>query len=264
MYTHQRRYYYNFLRNDPGFIKVPELDNLLAKYKKLEADLVSGREKLNYEFASLVLETYEKELDKLASNWFIEHFIHPSAWEAVALKYPTLRVCLAHFADANNFKPKHGGFFTNGSKIDPKSSPWLKALFGLIRQENQIHADLSYVIFDDKNWIGFEVFFRWAKEHRPWLLDRILWGSDWFMIGLDGIKKPMLQNYNKNNFEYLKRLEFGLELWIRFTYINPVRFLNLKKRAANIEKCLDQSAPEWIAKMPETWDEYLEMNKKPF
>jgi len=263
MYTHQRLHYYRFLRNDPGFKKNAALETLIEQGKQLENQLTSLNNAMGIEGISTAIGINQNATEKASTEWFKRHFIHPSAWEDVAKKFPSLRVCLAHFADAQHFSPKAGGFKVNGASIDPTSNDWAKSLIDLIQPGNQIHADLSYVIFNEKNWKGFEVFFKWAREHRPWIFDRIMWGSDWFMIGVSNeVEMPMLANYNRHNLKFLLRLDFGAELWMRFTLLNPLRFLNLKNRAVNLEKAIGSQAPKWIRETPEKWEDFIVSQRK--
>ena len=72
----------------------------------------------------------------------------------------------------------------DGASIDKsKTHRFLYDLLDLIQPENHVFADLSYVILNKHNAQRFTDLFHWARDHKPILLERILWGTDWPLIG---------------------------------------------------------------------------------
>jgi hypothetical protein len=185
--------------------------------------------------------------DPACSWWYIHHYVSPRAWKKVVEKYPRLKLDLAHYGDSDHFldrswdkrkdrEPKSMSSKTlniafDGKKIDPhRTHRFLYDLIDLIQPENQVFADLSYVILNEHNAGVFADLFEWARENKPVLLERVLWGTDWPLVGDEAMVKPlkpgnMLFRYAHGFHEALPSLP--ADFFIRACFLNPLQFLDL-------------------------------------
>jgi hypothetical protein len=185
--------------------------------------------------------------DPACSWWYIHHYVSPQAWKKVVKKYPRLKLDLAHYGDSDHFlgrswdkrkdrepktmESKRLSIAFDGNEIDPhRTHRFLYDLIDLIQPENQVFADLSYVILDVYNAGVFSDLFEWAREHKPILLERVLWGTDWPLVGDESMVKPlkpgnMLHRYARGFHEALPSLP--ADFFIRACFLNPLQFLDL-------------------------------------
>lgn len=265
MYTHEKRYFYDLLKHDANFETDSRIEDL---EETMDAMLRSGSEG-----AALAVAGMAQEAEALKCLWFEERYVHPKAWVPVAKAYPGLRVCLAHFTGNDRWGNKHVrngeskkgkayGFKTQGDAIDTaKTSDWIIALFDLIRPENGFHADLSFFAVDKYSEEAFIDFLKWAKKSRPFLLDRILWGTDWPLLELGTeLHAPLFNTFTENLLERLNRVD--KTLWFRFSLINPARFLNLKGAASNWSQVVGGSVPAWVQQIPDNLNAFFELRPK--
>ncbi|MGL1933505.1 MAG: hypothetical protein OCD01_00720 [Fibrobacterales bacterium] len=206
--------------------------------------------------------------------------------------------------------------------VDPfKTYKNVYDLMTMISKDNRLFFDISYAIMNENHANGLLRFFVWAKLYKPIVLERILWGTDWPLIGAEKeinkglfktigrrikvegrfkgagwvaflvpvllpvvlkIVKPsgkgsmdsysIFEPYNEHNFQFFKLLnelikpktddpdetefadealkgfqyrdlgDFGLELWIRFTYLNTMQFIGMsgKESDKNLMSSLDK------------------------
>lgn len=173
-----------------------------AKMQTLEKD--------GYEayFDDTQMEYREPINDRECIYWFNHSFVTPRAWEPVVKDHPKLKLCLAHFAGSEhldtaaektqsgyipfqswfNKGPLQRTFYANndGSINRDLTHPHIAQLIDLIKPENRVFVDLSYTIMNTTNVAGFKRLFAWAEKHKPILLERVLWGSDWPLISMEG------------------------------------------------------------------------------
>jgi hypothetical protein len=200
--------------------------------------------------------------DPACSWWYIQHYVSPRAWKKVVEKFPRLKLDLAHYGDSDHFRfkswdkrkdrePKsmefkHLRIAFDGDMVDPhRTHRFLYDLIDLIQPDNQVFADLSYVILDPHNAGAFADLFEWAREHKPILLERVLWGTDWPLVGDEPMVKPthggnMLHRYARGFHKALPSLP--ADFFIRACFLNPLQFLDLasiRTRIKSRKKDLD-------------------------
>jgi len=98
--------------------------------------------------------------------YFKENFVHPRNWRPVLAKYPILKINLAHFG---------GDEWGKG----PEKSDWISEIISLMQQYKNVYTDIS--CFDLKTNSNHFIAFLKTETGRG-LSDRILFGSDWYMI----------------------------------------------------------------------------------
>ena len=204
--------------------------------------------------------------------WYCQHYVNPQSWSSVIRKFPKLKLCFAHFASSDHLEEKTGwktrkkrepenaprvltvGF--DGEKLDrSKTHSFLYELFDMIQPDNRVFTDLSYVTLNDENEENFRRIFEWASEFKPILLERILWGTDWPLIGdedmvkdadVSGVKDPpLLYKYAKGFADRAKGCP--ADFFIRACFLNPMQFWRmdlLKSKSPSIFR------HSWIDSVP--------------
>lgn len=209
--------------------------------------------------------------------WYCQHYVAPSSWASVIEKHPKLKLCFAHFASSDHLEegswsgrkirepenaPRDLTIGFDGPKLDAyRTHSFLYDLFDMIQPENRVFTDLSYVILKTENADNFRRLFDWARRHKPILLERILWGTDWPLIGDEDMAKdadvkgltvpgfktpPLLYRYAKGFTEWARG--YPDDFFVRCCFLNPIQFwgfANLKKKAPSIFKC------PWLDKIPQ-------------
>jgi hypothetical protein len=210
--------------------------------------------------------------------WFTHHYVSAQSWNPVLERFPKLKLCLAHFGDSAHLRDdswdvrksreprdhfrgwrdskRNLTFATNGATLDSdRTHRFLYDLLELIKPTNRVFVDLSYVILDEHNADKFCELFEWAREHKPILLERVLWGTDWPLIGneapVTGGKKGggnMLHRYAKGFRDAIPGMP--PDFFVRACFLNPLQYLDL----AGIRKALkpkEGSAPwPWVDGLP--------------
>jgi len=268
MYTHDKPFFYDLWSSDPALKqKMPGSPAAEQANNDLQKYLSDGKTIVDNEWVRLELKTIEEKI-----QWFDQNYVYRSAWVPVIKAHPKLKLCLAHFCGYDfwgNKKFKNGeesedgimhGFPVTepGSLPDPaKTNALVYALCNLVQPGNQVHFDLSFFFFTKHNAEAVSNFFKWARKHKKgYLLDRILWGTDWPLVVTDltdkkrmwKLRDDMMGNYVRMNLE--KIMEMDPDLWLRFTVLNPMRFYGIEKKRIALEKFFKKPAPEAMKEIP--------------
>jgi hypothetical protein len=147
----------------------------------------------------------------------------------------------------------------DGDRIDPdRTHRFLYDLLELIQPENQVYTDLSYVILDKRNASLFQDLFDWARLHKPILLERILWGADWPLMGGEppvedhgGKTGNLLQAYARAFRGALPNMPG--DFFLRACFLNPLQYLDLKRIHALVKPRQTSPAPwSWVENLDPT------------
>ncbi len=210
-------------------------------------------------------------------SWFNDNFISPSAWEPVLKEHSKLYLCLAHFGGEqfwnHSANPVCKAYWKNLDSKDPKN--WIAGLLHLMKTYPNFYVDLAYFMFEP----SFAGFFKKALAFDPIVKERILFGTDWWLVTMEGKFKG--HNYRRyvenmceqvlaiNDKKYLNSINVNdpKELLAYFMVLNPIRFLQLKKVAPILSKYfyLDDRViankskfelDEWINSVPEKIEDF--------
>jgi outer membrane protein OmpA-like peptidoglycan-associated protein len=225
-------------------------------------------------------EPYSAALQRrLKDEYFYPLFVSPYAWERVLMDNPNLCLCLAHFAGehfwditSTKIDEKRREFikqcWNDLEKPDPQKRNWIKCLLEYVEDFDNFYIDISYFIFKD----GMVDFFKKALRKCKKLKERILLGSDWWIVTGENIfKRNGYHNYLSNIYQQIAKLDdkdmfsdLGIknqyELLAYFSVLNPVRFLQLKKHCVKIAAAYKANAKsehsefaleKWISDAPE-------------
>jgi hypothetical protein len=195
--------------------------------------------------------------DEKKKEFFYDYYVSPFAWENVLKDYKELHLCLAHF----------GGEEEWGSE-DEAAFSWAQKCIDLAMTYPNFYVDISYFIFKSIDMVDCDkvncseegCMYRGRKVPRrpncpewyeeipaknklkkalqkyPKLKEKILFGTDWYMIGAE---KPEFGRYNKYFNRSIAILsEIDKELPAYTMIINPKRFLKLDRIADKMVKIL--------------------------
>jgi len=279
MYTHDKPFYYDLWKQDS---KLKHLHQLDPEIEQLEEELKNHILKLRENVIDLSWRTLEKQLLLKKNTWFDTHYVFPSAWEKVAMRWPRLKVCLAHFCGYDFFGIKgieNGETFEDTGMIYgfpethpnelpdiKKTNPLIHGLCKLLRPENQIHFDVSFFFITDFNREAIRNFYHWAKGYKGgFIIDRMLWGSDWPLLATDHSKGKHLKEAQLKGYVDMNAKEWMAidpDLMFRMAVVNPMRFYNLKELRPHLKSIFKVDAPEAFQNPATTMAEiYARRNK---
>jgi len=250
-YTHDRRHYYDLL-GAKGKVVFDTEDHLTEDGNWLEgfARYVPGPD---HGFMSPGFSTENPMLnaEEECIWWFTHHYVSAQSWSKVLRRFPKLKLCLAHLGDSDHFRddswkirksrePHRGRpgkewltIAFDEDHIDPaRTHKFLYDLIDLVKPDNHVFIDISYVILDGHNSSKFMELFRWAREHKPILLERILWGTDWPLVGDEDPVKDlksgnMLHRYAQGFRDAVP--DMPGDFFLRACFLNPLQYLDLKR-----------------------------------
>lgn len=159
-------------------------------------------------------------IQRAAKDYFNEHFVSPKAWREVLNKYPSLRLCLAHFGGDTKVGREWGEEIIR--MMEEEIAP------GKRRYPN-FYADLSSSFAEE----AFRNHFKGLLARHPTIADRVLFGTDWYLTLMDNVT---LLDYCKTAKSFLDGID--PTLWFRFTEENPYRFYRLGEQIGRIAENL--------------------------
>ncbi|MBK9577380.1 MAG: amidohydrolase family protein [Fibrobacterota bacterium] len=198
--------------------------------------------------------------------WFVQHYLAPSAWKNLVDRpaYKKLKICIAHFGDGDHFADNKEEFratrepspvskdlnfdFNQDGICVSRTHKFVLDLLDLVDVDNRVYIDLSYLILTENNKTAFLKVFEWAREKKPILLERILWGTDWPLPAgekpVKGKDGTMFYRYARGFREMIP--EMPGDFFLRACFLNPLQFLNLKSLKAKINDPNWDSTWQWI------------------
>lgn len=138
---------------------------------------------------------------KLADLW-----VHPANYRIVMMRYPRLKLCLAHFGGI----PAWGEYLDTPWNRDDEES-WFSIVLDLIRAYPNVYADVSYTVHKPQYFPLLKVVLQDARI-RP----KVLYGSDYYMEEVGASER----RYAISLRGYLGEADFR-----QIAEINPAAFL---------------------------------------
>jgi predicted TIM-barrel fold metal-dependent hydrolase len=220
-----------------------------------------------------------KVLNNFKQSWFNREFISPHAWEPVLKRHNNLYLCLAHFGGEEfwdkSVKNYVSSYWNDLNDRDPEN--WIAEILYLMKTYPNFYVDISYFLFKD----SFGEFFKKALAYDPVVKERILFGTDWWLVTTKGFLKgykyrDYVENICRqilflNEKEFLKSIGINdpKELLAYFMTLNPMRFMQLKKLAPKLSTIfyLDRSVlsrklkfelDDWIKNVPDKIEDFYQ------
>ena len=170
------------------------------------------------------------------------YYAHPGNWEPVLARYPKLRVNFGHFGHTDGVTGEGGDY----------DQTWASIASELMQRHESVYADLGNVDLAAESEVVKllqHLLGRWPK-----LAGRLLYGSDWYMNSLQGIRtlfyKDMLGVIGRDF------AAAGPDFVENFAGRNTLRFLGLlnedgtrrdgKQRGRLKRFYAGQSEPDWL------------------
>jgi type VI secretion system Hcp family effector len=191
---------------------------------------------------------------KKKMEYFHEYYVSPFAWERVLQKFPDLYLNLAHFGGEEEW-----------ATLEGTPMPWARKMANMAEVYPNFYIDLSYFLFktvevaDCKNCDTVNTCFDRGKtvlwnancpmsacreivpaknklakmlQDYPKLKEKLLFGTDWYLISGEEKKYGHYDNYFKRSIQMLA--EIDRELLAYTMLINPKKFLNLEEVSQKI------------------------------
>jgi len=133
---------------------------------------------------------------------YAEYFNHPRNWIPVLNNFPKLRLNLAHF----------GGDAEWDRFLKGKGDNWVSRIIDLMERYDHLYTDFSYTLYKRPFYNELKNLFLQNKL----LADRVLYGSDYYMIVKEGFFRTLRVNFN---------IAMGDEIMAKMAGENAGRFL---------------------------------------
>ena len=148
-------------------------------------------------------------------GYFWTDYVHPRAWREVLVRFPKLRLCLAHFG---------GEEWERGLDSD-----WITEIIALTKEYDNVYTDFSCWDLDNAEETFAHV--RTAEQHAH-VRKKILFGTDWYMTLL-ALNGRSYKKFCEEFWEFFEGLPEGMKLWERFSFVNPFTFYGIFDKTAN-------------------------------
>ncbi len=134
------------------------------------------------------------------------NFSNPINYKQVLMKYPKLKICLAHF----------GGDGQISAFLESKSDRenWHYVTRELMKQYDNVYADISYALWNEKAWPAMT-----SAMKDPQLKDKVLFGTDFYMTTQEKEEPKLVSDFRK----HVSHADFAL-----IAETNPHNFLAIR------------------------------------
>ncbi|MFP2931028.1 hypothetical protein ACLESO_38715 [Pyxidicoccus sp. 3LG] len=129
---------------------------------------------------------------------------------------------------------------------------WIDSIVKLCADFENVYTDISYLPLVNRFPLGLKYPY-WKKlaevlESNPKMLDRVMFGTDWYMVLGDSVKYDKwvedsivgLEHVSK----YLGKVAKGINLFHQFAIVNPLRFYRLTEVAPQLKAALEEEIPK--------------------
>jgi hypothetical protein len=139
-------------------------------------------------------------------GYFWTNYVHPRAWREVLVRFPELKICLAHFG---------GNEWSRGLDSD-----WVTEIISLTKEYKNVYTDFSCWNLEKSKDVFADLLS--SKQHSH-LKEKILFGTDWYMTLL-ALGGKSYKKFCEEFWEFFNEIPGGMKLWQQFTFINPFTF----------------------------------------
>ncbi len=178
-------------------------------------------------------------------GYFFDEYVHPKNWRPVLMKFPKLKLCLAHLGGREWNEDEMGSGIASDwveeiiNLCDPKIVQGKNSQGKDIRFEN-VYTDLScYNLGRESIKKNIAELFKEMKKNRRFLhlKDKVLFGVDWYLSLIT--KAPDYREYVEGFFDTMS--EFDKWQWYRSALVNSATFYGLDNSALlkNMNKALE-------------------------
>ena len=154
-----------------------------------------------------------RKVEKKKAKHFSDIYTDPANYDPIASKYPTLKICLAHFGGDTEWDKYLEHSWQPGSPEEDKS--WLSVIIDLILKHENIYTDISSTLFQKDHYLDLLLVLLENKKIR----ERVLFGSDYYMM--ERVKSKEREMAIKI------RSRLGPVLFKQIAETNPKRYLGI-------------------------------------
>lgn len=162
-------------------------------------------------------------------GYFFDNYVHPQNWRPVLMKYPKLKLCLAHFGGA---EWKEIGLASDWIEeitklCDPQIVQGKDSKGKEICFEN-VYTDMScYNLEDSDEKKNVQELFRAMLNDKGYqhLQDKVIFGVDWYLSLVT--KAPEYRQYVESFYDTMGEIDKWQ--WYRSALVNPASFFGLDK-----------------------------------
>jgi hypothetical protein len=166
-------------------------------------------------------------------GYFYDNYVHPRNWRPVLMKYPKLKLCLAHYGGDEWSKVGIGSDWVEEitNLTDPNIVRGRNAAGVDIHFEN-VYTDISCFDLADAdlstNTLELMRVLCYDGRYRH-VQDKLMFGVDWYLTLLGDIgHRPSYKEFVWEFFCMMTR--FDKDQWIRSSLVNPVTFYGLDNK----------------------------------
>jgi len=135
------------------------------------------------------------------------YFTHPLNYKKILEKYPTLRICIAHYGSMGEWERDLNN---PGDKNN-----WKNIITKMLIEYPNFYTDISYTMSNKELWPAFKLL----MITYPQIRNKVLFGDDYYMSEAECNTKQWSMEF---------RVYLGEELWDYLTNKNPNSFLRNK------------------------------------
>ncbi len=141
-------------------------------------------------------------LGKKDNKALCAYFTHPLNYQQVMDDFPNLKICLAHYGKGNDAPNDVGGM------------NWDQTIKEMMKTYPNLYVDCAYSLYNQNWWSSIKV----QLSTDPLLRDHFMFGSDFYMLEVDGTEKQCDIDF---------RAFIGEELFQQIAVTNPKKFMNV-------------------------------------
>ncbi len=119
------------------------------------------------------------------------HFANPKNYRLVLKEFPRLKICLAHFGGDGEIRRYIEGKTKGWGKVRQEDN-WHHIVLELMRQHENVYADISYALWDKKAWPAII-----SAIQDPEIGRKVLFGTDYFMTIKEKSEMKLVNDFRK-------------------------------------------------------------------
>jgi len=116
---------------------------------------------------------------------FTDHYADPSNYRHVLAEYPELKICLAHYGGDDEWHAYLDDPWPDANTAES----WLSVISNLMRSYKNVYSDIAYTAHERRFWPLIKVLM-----NTPVLQERIVYGSDYYLVRLEGSERAFSLN----------------------------------------------------------------------
>lgn len=177
--------------------------------EETDSRFTEAQNEINNRISSYIKKGWVKNSKRGDNDLACDLFGHPQNYIPVLLKYPKLKICIAHMGGSNEIKKMMGEKLKEDkpAELDPVS--WAQRVKELMVEYPNLYTDISYTLADlDDSSVrkGITDWLNTDDSNSKKLGDRILFGTDYYMTEQEGKESELYQLAHQNLAEWFGKM----------------------------------------------------------